>query len=575
MLRSLALALALGSVLLKQALGQRVCVTGLGCVRGVEIAGYFEEEKFEAFMGIPYAMKPIFQMRFQDPVPLHSWNGELDGTVPKPDCIQKDYLLPTPRISGEEDCLYLNVYRPKVRRSRPNRGNMPVMVFFHGGGFFSGSASPRVYGPEYFMDSKQVILVTVAYRLGPFGFLSTCDDNMPGNFGLKDQNIALKWVQRYIYAFGGDPRNVTIFGHGAGGVAVHLHMLSKKSRGLFQKAIVMSGNAASPFYNLTPDPLQQVRNLSRLVGIYNAHKITTKNLADNLREVEAERILDAGDAFKEWHVDPLIVYRPVIEFPSEDAFLTADPKFIIASGQYKKVPWMTGFVTNEGSVRSLTILANDTLRDQFNMRFVNRFIALMELPPPERTFSNKLLLQKYYFDQVNQLTEDTYRSFMDSLSERGFLHPFFKTVQQFVTTANLFTAPVYLYKFNYRGIKSHSNIHTGKLLDYGVVHGDDLIYLFRSPKLFPTDFKRISTEAKVIAEMVDIYVTFAKTGKPKRAEYISPCDRKSMTGKDKICDYWEISNRGTSFDVKIKNDFDKSPIRLWDRIVDLLDWCYY
>jgi juvenile-hormone esterase len=107
------------------------------------------------------------------------------------------------------------------------------MVYIHAGGFFSGSISGLLHGPQYFMDNGDVILVLMAYRLGALGFLSTGDEHSPGNFGLKDQTLALKWVKENIREFGGNANSITIFGASAGGASVHMHMMSVLSEGVY------------------------------------------------------------------------------------------------------------------------------------------------------------------------------------------------------------------------------------------------------------------------------------------------------------------------------------------------------
>lgn len=107
------------------------------------------------------------------------------------------------------------------------------MVYIHGGGFFAGTASSLIVGPEYFMDNGQVILVVIQYRLGPFGFLSTGDENSPGNYAFKDQAMAIKWVHQNIEQFGGNKKLVTIFGQSAGAASVHMHMMSPLTKGKF------------------------------------------------------------------------------------------------------------------------------------------------------------------------------------------------------------------------------------------------------------------------------------------------------------------------------------------------------
>lgn len=173
----------------------------------------------------------------QNPQPPLSWSGIRNATTPASDCIQKNSLLPNPTVSGEEDCLYLNLYRPIRSDVDHARLPLPVIVYIHGGAFFAGSPSPYIVGPQRFMATGRVLMVTIAYRLGALGFLSTGDSEAPGNFGLKDQSMALSWVQQNAVHFGGDPNRVTLMGVSAGAASVHLHMMSPRSKGTHESAI--------------------------------------------------------------------------------------------------------------------------------------------------------------------------------------------------------------------------------------------------------------------------------------------------------------------------------------------------
>ncbi|GLG93746.1 Carboxylic ester hydrolase [Gryllus bimaculatus] len=192
---------------------------------------------FWSFQGVPYARPPIGPLRFK-----------FDGDV------TQDYV-------GSEDCLYLNVFAP--RSPAAGGAPLPVMVFVHGGGFEFGSGNALQYGPDYLV-ADGVVLVTLNYRLGVLGFLFM-EEASPGNVGLKDQVAALRWVKKNIAAFGGDPGNVTLFGMSAGGASVHFHMLSPMTKGLFHRAIAMSGAALNPWAVQT-DPADTTRRLARLLG---------------------------------------------------------------------------------------------------------------------------------------------------------------------------------------------------------------------------------------------------------------------------------------------------------------------
>lgn len=200
-----------------------------------------------SFQGIPFAAPPVGTLRWRPPRPAAPWRDPLDATKPKAICAQLPALGPD--ASEAEDCLYLNVTAPK-RQHKP----LPVMVWFHGGGFTSGAASH--YDPVKLVTKGDVVVVTVAYRLGPLGYLATPGltaeaGNQSGNYGLQDQLAGLRWVQRNAAAFGGNPGNVTIFGESAGASSVCDMVVSPLTTGLFHRAIGQSFSCAAD--TLTPD----------------------------------------------------------------------------------------------------------------------------------------------------------------------------------------------------------------------------------------------------------------------------------------------------------------------------------
>ncbi|NDU92732.1 MAG: carboxylesterase family protein [Ferrovum sp.] len=187
------------------------------------------------FLGIPYAAPPVGNLRWQPPQPAAAWSSPRTVTAFAPHCAQPASYFGT--ASSSEDCLYLNVYIP-YGIAQP----LPVMVWLHGGGFVAGESDS--YDPTELVSSG-VVVVTLNYRLGPLGFLAhpalAAANGTAGNYGLMDQQAALKWVKTNIAAFGGDPANVTLFGESAGGLSTHSQIVSPLASGLFQKAIVESG----------------------------------------------------------------------------------------------------------------------------------------------------------------------------------------------------------------------------------------------------------------------------------------------------------------------------------------------
>jgi para-nitrobenzyl esterase len=213
----------------------RVVATDAGPVRGVT-TGTMQE-----FRGIPYAAAPVGDLRWRPPQEHERWSGVRDATSFGPHCPQVATPYGTP--STTEDCLFLNVFTPaKTNEGRPQL--LPVMFWIHGGGLVVGESDG--YDPSNLV-AEDVVVVTINYRLGELGFLAhsalaaESPDGASGNYGLLDQQAALRWVQRNIRAFGGDPDNVTIFGESAGGLSVHSQLASPLAAGLFHKAIVESG----------------------------------------------------------------------------------------------------------------------------------------------------------------------------------------------------------------------------------------------------------------------------------------------------------------------------------------------
>ncbi|XP_067624405.1 carboxylic ester hydrolase-like [Eurosta solidaginis] len=212
--------------------------TTLGTILGTALKSRLGID-FKAFRGIRYASAPVGILRFRNPIPYLPWKPNIyDATQDGPMCPQV-----TENITDlSEDCLRLNVY------TRDIRGRKPVVVYLHPGGFYSVSGQSKNFaGPEHLMD-RAIVLVTLNYRLGTLGFLAVGSAEAPGNAGLKDQVEALRWVQRHISNFGGDPNSVTLLGYSAGSFSIGLHMMSPMSKELFHRAIMMSSTPLGQFH---------------------------------------------------------------------------------------------------------------------------------------------------------------------------------------------------------------------------------------------------------------------------------------------------------------------------------------
>ncbi|XKL67579.1 hypothetical protein PGB90_003070 [Kerria lacca] len=455
--------------------------------------------KYYTFLSIPYAKPPVGELRFKPPKEPEAWDDEVkDATIPSPICFQKKIFLisdSTPSIS--EDCLYLNVYTPQI-----SEANLPVIVYIHGGSLISGYGSQ--YQPDYILDNS-VVFVTFNYRLGILGFLSAVDDILPGNYGLKDQVAALRWVQKNIAAFGGDPKQVTLFGSSAGGTSVDFHLYSPLSTGLFQRAIVQSGSALS-FWSYTSSEIarQKAFALGLLSGCTGN---TTRVLLKCLQKIPAKELIETHDKFLVWHTNP-IPFSIVIEPKNvKDAFVTENPwKYRVIND----VPIMFGITSGEGGLKAYSYLSNNgKLADEINENYKRLFPIIFNYGywlPEEKLDVITEKLKHFYFGNKS-IGMDTAKELVDIHTDVYFAYPSIKSARRH-------PASVYYYYYN------HKNKFTiGQLLgdykkDLGVCHGDDVLSLF--PFVFPkiTDGPDLSVSQR----MIKYFYNFAKTGNPNEKE---------------------------------------------------------
>ncbi|KAH8361977.1 hypothetical protein KR200_002647 [Drosophila serrata] len=538
-----------------------VCLKDLGCLRGTLMPGY-QTKDFEAFMGIPFAQPPVGALRLKNPVPADAWEGVLDAATARDGCLQRTYFSEEWDVRGVEDCLYLNVYRPKEKKEDP----LPVMVYIHSGGFFSGTGHPVASGPEYLMDTGEVIMVTINYRLGPFGFLSTGDDSMPGNFGFKDQRLALQWVQQHIEAFGGDPNSVTIFGHSAGGISAHLHMISPNSKGLFHRAMSLTGTMFIPAMKILKDPLDQARQLAQVVGIDQAESLSSQDLAQALRDACPIKLLKSIDSLKIWDNLPHISCLPVLESEgSPDAFLVEDPLKAHLAGRINQVPWLLGVNSRagEGSLFLLRAFEDPKRRKDFNEKFLEHLALVLNLPDGTGVEIVKDILAVYDFQAEMSLNNDTMLALAEISGDFNFYYPFYETVSSYAGYANLEKNPMSLYIFEFHGLHSVTKLFSGSSEDWGVgaAHMDDGLHTIRIPILFE-DFPKDSEDALVTKRITSLMVDFAQTGLFHKDLSCQGPDFEDQ----KMCSYLHFSDINGKFQEDIKNTLNLKAFSIWQKL---------
>ncbi len=327
--------------------GPVVMVTG-GRIEGVR------EEGVQAFKGIPFAAPPLGALRWKAPRPVSPWSGIRRAAAFAPACAQHEAPFKLP--SGE-DCLYLNVWTG----ARSARERHPVIVWIHGGGFRGGATAEPPYDGERFAQ-QGVVLVSIAYRLGVFGFLALPEldresGHPSGNYGLRDMIAALRWVRSNIASFGGDPHRVTIAGESAGGMAVSLLAAAPAARGLFERVIAESGSAfRAPRYSLyAPDqsgPLQ-TRRFAAVQGAALLHRLGAADIAA-ARALSAAAILKAVQDRGELRVGPVV----------DGELLPAPNTALYRAGSFNDTPILIGTNSDEGHGTAPPMLEASTLRDQ-------------------------------------------------------------------------------------------------------------------------------------------------------------------------------------------------------------------
>lgn len=323
---------AFPSAVLAQAAGPVVAVA-TGKVRGSV------EEGIASWKGIPFAAPPVGALRWRAPQPATAWQGVRAATRYSSDCMQKPFPSDAAPLgtTPAEDCLYLNVWKPAGAR-----GKLPVMVWIYGGGFVNGGASPPTYAGTN-MAKQGIVFVSFNYRVGRFGSFAlpqlsreNPDGGLLGNYGFMDQIAALKWVRKNIAAFGGDPANVTIIGESAGGMSVHALVTSPLSRGLFHKAVVMSGGNAQTARNGTLKDAEAIgENFARAHGIDPA----APDVLTKLRALGPEQVTDG------LNLTELSAPKPgprTYGGPMVDGTLLVDQEKAYASGDFAHVPMLIG-----------------------------------------------------------------------------------------------------------------------------------------------------------------------------------------------------------------------------------------
>jgi para-nitrobenzyl esterase len=426
------------------------------------------------YLGVPYALAPIGDLRWRDPQPVEAWTGVREATLFAPACPQTGVSMPgEPSSPTNEDCLYLNIWTPDA--AGVDGQSYPVIVWVPGGGLTNGSTSIPLYDGAA-LARRGVVVVTVAYRLGVLGFLAhpelTAESGKggSGNYGLMDQIAALEWVRDNIAAFGGDPERVTVAGQSAGATSVSILMASPRARGLFQRAIGQSGGLFEP---LALAPRYLLKN-AEADGLAYSQALGAPTLAQ-LRGLPVERFLGDGRADE--------VVHPVIE----PRVLPEAPYDVFAAGRHNDVPLLVGF--NAEEARSLTDLSEVTAQN-FHEQLTARWGAL----PPA-------LLAPYTFAtdaEAREARADFERDLRFGWDIRAWAR----------LAATHGKAPVHAYYFRQRPPYSEGSVQQA----WGAGHFVELWYMFDHLDQQPWPWSE--ADRRLADAMAGYWAAFARDGDP-------------------------------------------------------------
>lgn len=499
--------------------------TGLGIVQGVM------EEGVNAFLGIPYARAPVGELRWKAPRNPKAWARVLIADTVPPHCVQSIFGFDR----GQEDCLYLNVWTPKLFPKKP----LPVMVWIHGGGFTVGHSYETTPG-QRLAKQGDVVVVSMNYRLGALGFMAHPDltrenGTTSGNYGMLDQIHALQWVRRNIKNFGGDPDNVTVFGESAGGMSVCNLLVSPLAKDLFHRAIIQSGPCFSPYPGL-PFMEQQGLTMEQRLGCD-----TAENRLACMRQKTSKDILAAMPPA------PGMVFGEEEEYwmPNIDGrFLLEQPAKSLQDGRFAKIPVINGNNADEGSL--LVMFGHEyQFKKLTPEKYPDRIRYLVRSDEKVKQVMEQYPLQNY---------TDAGTALAQVFGDHSFV-----CHEKWTTDALARQTPVYSYYFSY----PDADFVLPEARKLGAFHSAEVQFVFGdSMAWLESHFS--GEEKELSGNMMYYWTQFAHTGNPngeaglskaalswpeygatrKRMQLDTTLGEKSGTDTDAACHFWQgIVNR--------------------------------
>ena len=431
------------------------------------------------------------------PSPLRPWSGILEASKDGFACVQPPDAGVTPEQMSE-DCLTLNIFTTNI-----SSVNRPVMLFIHGGGFHVGSKD--FYRMRDLIE-EEVILVTINYRLHALGFLSFGNDLVSGNMGLRDQQLAIRWVRENIAAVGGDPARITIFGESAGGMSVQAQVLSPYNAGLLSGAIAQSGSILFLSFNEEKSALAPALNTAEALGCPPELDLSTLECLQ-ARDIKADlgKITDdTTSLLTEPTARARFEFYPVVDSFSSSPFLPVDPLVALMTGQFLPVPFMSGTVKNEAALNTLVIKSTN--------RTGQEILDVAEVTGTHQPYSIigqddlrlRRIATRYYNHTAGQSDRELEQVAIDLITDSWFASSDQKSVELMSRHSR--------HVYNFYLSQSTNNSLFGAEPDFTPAHGDDLTFMVKNNLQENPGF---SEEERLTARhIVEYWTNFAKYGSP-------------------------------------------------------------
>ncbi|XP_055996001.1 uncharacterized protein LOC125647249 [Ostrea edulis] len=481
--------------------------TRLGQIVGTKDA--YEQKTVSIFYNIPFAKPPVGDLRFAQPVPYGNWTGTLNATVFGNQCMQRDNpVLQFLGVESSEDCLNLNIYVPNNVNESSKK---PVMVWIHGGGFTSGLA--QIYDSRPLALHGNVIVVTIQYRLGIFGFFSLGKTEALGNYGIWDQMLALEWVHQNIDSFGGDPTSVTIFGQSAGGASVSLLSLIPRNRNRFHRVIAQSGTMTVPW--AMTNATEASYAIGELVGC--SRSLQTTAFVRCLQSVNSSTLFNSY-----WEYS----YRDPYAFPSfpeigpviDGELFKIAPASILknhSSEEYQffsSLDFMTGTLKADGDLVLISMTEAFQKHHGFNLTTgvsFDEFCDIIVSAFTRNFFKNNAFVFRKICDEYqskNNVSEQS-RQMVELFTDFPFVYPAFESLHHH--SQDNIKANTFHYVFELDGPPLTYLSPPDWFIGPG--HGYELRYLFPVNPPSSEEWKYISSV------MMAYWTNFAKNGDPNHS----------------------------------------------------------